>query len=52
MRSQVRFFMDAADERAFLEAALVRQTTALIRGSDWDSREPAPLDPAAIPADA
>jgi hypothetical protein len=37
MRSQVRFFMDAADERRFVDAIIEEPNTYLVNGPHWES---------------
>jgi hypothetical protein len=37
MRSQVRFFMDAADERRFVDAIIDEPNTHLVNGPHWKS---------------
>jgi hypothetical protein len=37
MRSQVRFFMDAGDERRFVDAILEEPNTFLVNGPHWET---------------
>ncbi|MEX2118328.1 MAG: hypothetical protein WD847_01855 [Pirellulales bacterium] len=52
MRSQVRFFMDAADERAFIEAVVQEPSTVLVDGPDRDGRQAPLVAPFCLPVDA
>lgn len=45
MRSQVRFFMDAADEQRFVDAIVAESDTFLINGPHWNSSRVPLVDP-------
>jgi hypothetical protein len=49
MRSQVRFFMDAQDERAFIQAVVAEPDTVLVDGPPWKTAAIPLLDPARLP---
>lgn len=52
MRSQVRFFMDADDERAFVDEVVRDLATVLVEGPRWEIRKPLLLNPKRLPARA
>jgi len=49
MRSQVRFIMDAEDERAFIRAVVAEPETVLVSGPPWQSSDVPLLDPTRLP---
>ena len=52
MRSQVRLFMDAADERAFVGEITRDPAAVLVDGPRWETREPPLLSPKRLPVRA
>jgi hypothetical protein len=49
MRSQVRFFMDVQDERAFIHAVAAEADTVLVDGPPWKTAAIPLLDPGHLP---
>jgi hypothetical protein len=52
MRSQVRFFMLAEDEKRFVQAILEEPHTVLVNGPQWDTADVPLLGAASLPSSA
>jgi hypothetical protein len=48
-RSQVRFIMDAEDERPFIRAIVAEPETVLVGGPPWQTSDAPPLDSTRLP---